>query len=235
VAFYNGTNLLGNVTASPYNLAWSNVIGGSYALTARATDNRGAVATSSVVNITVNGGLYFGTNNAYVTFGNNTNLGLKFFTLETWFRRTGAGTTTTTGSGGITAVPLITKGRSNGSDGSNADMNYFLGIDTSGVIAADFEDFTSGANHPVLGITTISNGVWYHAAVTYNGTNWQLYLNGELEKDEGEGGSSSPNGLFPRYDSTQHAALGTAIAGGSPALRPHPATDSRQHEPRDSE
>ena len=61
-------------------------------------------------------------------------------------------------------------------------MNYFLGIDsTTRVLAADFEDTASGGNHPVLGTTAICDGVWYHAAATYDGTTWRLYLNGELE------------------------------------------------------
>jgi len=53
--------------------------------------------------------------------------------------------------------------------------------------------------------------IWYHAAVTFNGTNWQLYLNGELETDLGVGASTNANGTLPRYDSIQHAGLGTAL------------------------
>jgi GH18 family chitinase len=55
VAFYNGTTLLGTDISSPYSFAWNNVSPGSYALTARATDNGGAVTTSAIVNITVTG------------------------------------------------------------------------------------------------------------------------------------------------------------------------------------
>ena len=54
VDFYNGTTLLGTDTTNPYSFSWTNVPAGSYALTAKATDNLGAVTTSSVVNITVN-------------------------------------------------------------------------------------------------------------------------------------------------------------------------------------
>ena len=53
VSFYNSTNLLGTDTTSPYAYTWTNVSTGSYSLTARATDNSGAVSTSAVVAVTV--------------------------------------------------------------------------------------------------------------------------------------------------------------------------------------
>ena len=49
VAFFNGTNLLGNVTSgigNQYSLAWNNAALGSYTLSARATDNSGATNNS---------------------------------------------------------------------------------------------------------------------------------------------------------------------------------------------
>ena len=54
VDFYNGTTLLGTDTSSPYSIVWSNVAAGTYSLTTKATDNQGAVGTSSAVSITVN-------------------------------------------------------------------------------------------------------------------------------------------------------------------------------------
>jgi hypothetical protein len=53
VAFYQGTTLLANVTTAPYTCIWTNVSTGSYALTAVAEDDGGAVSVSSVVNVTV--------------------------------------------------------------------------------------------------------------------------------------------------------------------------------------
>ncbi len=55
VAFYNGASLIGNgtLTGSSYSFAWTNVAAGSYSLTAKATDNAGAVTTSTAVNISV--------------------------------------------------------------------------------------------------------------------------------------------------------------------------------------
>src|SRR5439155_22316440 len=77
------------------------------------------------------------------------------------------------------------------------------------VFDADFEQYaapgtTNGDNHPIYGYTVISNGVWYHAAVTYNGTNLTLYLNGNQETNLGVG-------KLPQFDTIQHAALGTAL------------------------
>ncbi len=53
VSFYNGTTLLGTSTVAPYSFTWSGVTVGSYSITARATDNAGAITTSAPVAITV--------------------------------------------------------------------------------------------------------------------------------------------------------------------------------------
>lgn len=54
VDFYNGTTLLGSDTSSPYSFAWNNVAVGTYSLTTKATDNKGAVTTSAAIAVTVN-------------------------------------------------------------------------------------------------------------------------------------------------------------------------------------
>ena len=78
-------------------------------------------------------------------------LGATNFTLETWFRRTGAGVGVTTGTGGIaSAIPLVTKGGAEAETPANVNMNYFLGIDAAtGVLVADFEEAAQAPNHPV--------------------------------------------------------------------------------------
>src|SRR5690606_8075031 len=53
VEFYNGTTLLGTDTSAPYSYTWTNVKAGEYNITAKATDNKGAAATSNVVEIEV--------------------------------------------------------------------------------------------------------------------------------------------------------------------------------------
>jgi hypothetical protein len=54
VEFFAGAAPIGTVTAAPYTFSWTNVAAGSYSLTARATDNLGAMATSAPVTIVVN-------------------------------------------------------------------------------------------------------------------------------------------------------------------------------------
>lgn len=152
------------------------------------------------------------TSGTYVTFGDPAKLDLSTFTIETWFKRTGVGTISTTGSGGVTnALPLVTHG-SPQDDGSNVDADWVLVIDdTTDTIAADFEDMASGLNHPVYGKTPIANNVWHHAAATYDGTTWRLYLDGNLETELVVGAFS------PRADTIQHAALGTMLTStGTP-------------------
>ena len=54
VDFYAGSTLLGSRMAEPYSLVWGNVPTGNYNLTAKATDNSGAVTVSAPVSIVVN-------------------------------------------------------------------------------------------------------------------------------------------------------------------------------------
>ena len=151
----------------------------------------------------------FGGANAYVDFGNPAKLHLEEFTIECWFRKDGNGMTTTTGTHGIpNALPLVTRGR--GQDETTLhDTNFFMGIDAdTSALAADFEEGASGAspseNHPVIGATVITNGVWHHAAATYDGTTWKLYLDGKLDGELLVGQPVAAAG-------EQYAAIGSAL------------------------
>jgi RHS repeat-associated protein len=53
VEFFQGATLLNTDSTAPYSFDWTSVPAGSYALTAKATDNAGGVSTSAVVNISV--------------------------------------------------------------------------------------------------------------------------------------------------------------------------------------
>ncbi len=162
-----------------------------------------------------NGALQFNGLDQYVTFGPAPHLGADTFTLELWFKWDGSGSTTHTGVDGVVAYPLLTKGRVEG-DHSARDMNYFLGIrGTDKVLVADLEEgaegVTPGQNHPITGVTPIVEGEWNHAAVTFDGYQWQMFLNGMFEA---EIVVDQPI----RSDSIQHAALATALnSKGEPA------------------
>lgn len=53
VEFFSGSTKLGESVTAPYPFSWANVAAGSYALTAKATDNQGATTTSATVSIQV--------------------------------------------------------------------------------------------------------------------------------------------------------------------------------------
>jgi uncharacterized protein (DUF2141 family) len=54
VDYFNGATLIATITTAPYNFNWTNVPGGTYSVTARATDNDGAVTTSAAVSLVSN-------------------------------------------------------------------------------------------------------------------------------------------------------------------------------------
>ena len=53
VEFYNGTTLIGSDAAAPYAISWNNIPEGNYTITAKATDNNGAVTTSEAIAVSV--------------------------------------------------------------------------------------------------------------------------------------------------------------------------------------
>lgn len=221
VEFFQGSTKLGEVATAPYSLAWSNALTGNYSFRAVATDNDALRSTSSWVYVTLtppgsnSGGLAFDGVNDYVTFGQAAGLGTRTFTLEAWVYWTGRGVPVSTGSGGVNALPVIAKLVGEG-DGGVQDGNYLLGIDPATQrMAADFEEGSTGTspglNHRVYGVTPITANFWHHLAATYDGTNWQLYLDGSLE-------TTLFVGQPPRWDSVQHAALGSTLnSQGAPA------------------
>ncbi len=172
------------------------------------------------------GGLFFNGSTAHVSMGygpaSAAAFGASDFTLECRMLRTGAGVTTLTGGGGVIAVPLIAKGVGE-EDGNTRDANYFLGIDPSGKLTADFEQrdatnngtvYAAGRNFPIVGSTTLQYGTWYHVAATYQTSTatWKLYVNGIAESTTVPPGSPATFvGVVPRNDSIQGLGLGTTI------------------------
>jgi hypothetical protein len=206
--FVNGVSV-GTDSTAPYSFSYPAASLGNFVLTAVLTDSEANTITSEPVTFSVipaagSGGLYFDGLADHVALGDTFELKLATFTIETWFRRETPGIATTTGTGGVVAIPLVAKGR-NQAENSTLDTNWFLGIrESDGVLCADFEG-AGGANVPVAGITPVAYGEWQHAAATFNGTEWRLYLNGNLEAVRNAGG------LTPRFDSIQHASIATAM------------------------
>ncbi|MEP6594360.1 MAG: LamG-like jellyroll fold domain-containing protein [Ginsengibacter sp.] len=153
-----------------------------------------------------------GTNN-YVNLTNDTTLHLNSFTLEAWIKPGGIGATTSTGSGGITAIPIITKGRGEADTPPNVNMNYFLGMDGSKKLTADFEE-SSGPNHPIVSKAVILDNVWTHVAASYEAVSavWKLYINGVLDTTKDLGSNKIPAGV-----SIQPAAIGSSLNSTSVA------------------
>src|SRR5256714_5246416 len=54
VEYFYGTTAITSLSAPPYSFVWTEVPQGTYALTARVTDNLGGAVTSVAVNVTVN-------------------------------------------------------------------------------------------------------------------------------------------------------------------------------------
>ncbi|MCX6880093.1 MAG: Ig-like domain-containing protein [Verrucomicrobia bacterium] len=216
VEFFVDNVSVGSDSSSPYNATWSNAALGFHAIKAVATDNASLTTTSTVVNVSVvanpgYGALSFDGADDHVTMGTALGLGAQSFTLECWVKHDPSGTGRTTassGTGGVNIYPLIGKGRGEG-DGSNVDCNYTFGLQADGRLAADFEDYNNGLNHPIIGTNVVPSNVWKHCAITYDGSYWRIYIDGVLDNSLQITGGG--NIQVPRYDSIQHFGLGTAM------------------------
>jgi hypothetical protein len=94
VDFYQGATLIGTAASPPYTYTWTNVAQGSYTLTARATDDRGSVAASAAVNVTVSGA-----NFAIVSPANNATVDSDFINVT--------GTTQAPANSGVTVNGVV--------------------------------------------------------------------------------------------------------------------------------
>ena len=190
----------------------------------RSTASGNASAASTDVSATptaaAGSALQFNGTNQYVTFGAAPALGVTTFTLETWFKRTGAGIGVTTGTGGITsAIPLITKGGAEAETPANINMNYFLGIDAAQRHARGrLRGHRSGPNHPVAGTTvvTATSGITPPPPTTPRPAPGGCTSTATSTRRWHSAAPSSPEAT-----SIQHAALGTALTstGASPTRR----------------
>jgi len=89
-----------------------------------------------------------------------------------------------------------------GSSLSGSGAQLMLRINSSNQIV--FRIRTSAPYLDVTGTTTLSNDTWYHVAVTWDGVNVQLYLDGSPE------GSPVANSIFNPPAGTYYTNIGTA-------------------------
>lgn len=104
VEFFQGSTKLGESTSSPYSFTWNNVGVGTYSLTAKATDNLGAITTSSAVNITVN--VPSGAISGKVTRLDGTTA-IAGATIKVYQGATVSGTATSNSTGDYTVASLV--------------------------------------------------------------------------------------------------------------------------------
>ncbi len=182
VEFFNGTTLIGTSTASPYTFVWTNVATGTYSISAKATDNSGASATSAIANITVTTPTivetpYGGT--AWALPGtvqaenyNNGGEGLAYHDIETAnqgaaYRTDGVDVQATTDAGGGYNVGYTADGEW---------LNYSVNVTTAGSYSVSFRTAGTGTaaairleldGADVTGAVSLPNtGAWQTWATT---------------------------------------------------------------------
>jgi hypothetical protein len=130
-------------------------------------------------------------------------IGHTAWTINAWVYRTGTGDTASTGTGGVVAEPILTKGVAE-SEGTPANLNWWIGWRASDMKAVCDLEEASGPNHPLVGSTTLENNKWYMITQTYDGSNHRLYVNGVED-------ASEALSITPESTSEQHACIGTTM------------------------
>ncbi|HEY0366860.1 MAG TPA: LamG-like jellyroll fold domain-containing protein, partial [Pyrinomonadaceae bacterium] len=169
VEFFQGSTLLGSDSTAPYTFVWNNVAAGSYAITARATDDLGATNTSTPITITVAqaGGyrsVLFNGTSGYVDVPYNANLNITgALTLEAWVK-----------TSSTSYQHVLERG-----DWFQNQMSYDMTI-AEGKVRLDIMQ-SNGSYATVMGNTVMSLNAWHHIAGVYDGSQMRVYLDGVLD------------------------------------------------------
>jgi hypothetical protein len=163
VEFFQGSTLLGTDTNSPYSFTWNDVAGGSYSLTAKATDSAGAATNSVAVNIKVNGGAsssttvnLFPTEDTFLNVDTSIGISSATLNLYTWPDNKIANVILMKFD--LSSIPA-------GATITDAQLNlYLVGSDTHVEAASD--TYTVGAYK-----LTINPNLALATGFTYDGTN----------------------------------------------------------------
>jgi YD repeat-containing protein len=170
VDFYQGTTLLGTDTTAPYSFSWNNVSGGTYSLTAKATDNSGAATVSSAVTVHVVDAqsyhsLSLNGSTAYLNVLNSQSLNITgAITLEAWIKYTA--------NGNQQQAIIERYGVSYSGNGG-----YALRLTAQGyILFGTLDDAAYGDS--ITSIHSVSTGQWHHVAGVFDGTQMRVYLDG---------------------------------------------------------
>jgi len=114
----------------------------------------------------------------------NTVNALQKYTVLAWIRKTGVGTTGTSGTGGLVNVtPILSRGTAEGETDA-IDINYYLGIASTGALASDYEAVGTHGNAPLTGAIVLADNTWYMVGTTLDATapgTRSLYVNGVVD------------------------------------------------------
>ncbi|WP_197076989.1 Ig-like domain-containing protein, partial [Hymenobacter terrenus] len=164
VEFFQGATKLGEDTTSPFSFSWTNVVGGTYSLVAKATDNSGSTTISSPINIVV-----AGTSNATLRPADNpTNTvnGLNYGYFEgDWSVLPAFSSLSPAGTGTVTTFDLAPRKREN-----KFGFQYtgYVDVPTDG----EYTFYTSSddGSKLLIGSTEVVNNDGLHANQEKSGT-----------------------------------------------------------------
>ncbi len=182
VDFYQGTTLMGTDTSSPYTFAWNNVPDGTYSLTTKATDDSGAVSTSSAITVNVLGtssfhSLSLNGTSSYMSVPNSSTINISGpITVEAWIKLNSI-------NGNYQDIVCREAWGQAGTGGG-----YEFAITNTGKLRLDLYQ-SHNQYTTAIGSTTVTTNTWHHVAGVFDGSQMRVYLDGVLD-----GSLSTTNG-----------------------------------------
>lgn len=187
VEFFRGSTSLGSDTSAPYSVSWSGAAAGSYALSAKATDNAGAMTSSATVNITVNATTTDTTAPSVPTGLAATTQTSASITLA-W-----NASTDNSGGSGVAGYSVYRNGTLVGSPATPSFTDSALQADTAytyTVRARDNAGNTSAASAQISARTSVATGGGGNKRVIGYFTQWGIYGRNYQVKDIEASGSA---------------------------------------------
>jgi len=157
VDFYQGTTLLGTDISSPYSFAWNNVSGGTYSVTAKATDDSGAVSTSSAISVSMLDtssfhSLSLNGTSSYMSVPNSSTINISGpITIEAWINLNAI-------TGNYQDILCREAWGQAGTGGG-----YEFSITNTGKVRLDLYQ-SHNQYTTAIGVTTVTTNTWHHVA-----------------------------------------------------------------------